>query len=151
MDLFGAIYDDVFADLEAALGPPQTLHALTLVGSHGTPSALLQMTVMAIFSVHDAGRLTSVAQPRRASLLRDAPCQHASQQRAEPAACCRYADAMQRAEVLRHGMTTACCLATQLMRRLLSPAGFEAEMTQQGLMAPLQLLLSWFADHNTNG
>ncbi len=53
--------------------------------------------------------------------------------------------------MLRHAIMTACSLAAQLMRRLISPAGFGADMPQQGLMAPLQLLLSWFADHSADG
>jgi hypothetical protein len=64
MDTFGAVYDDVFADLEAALRLPLTLHALTLPGGHDTQSALLQLTVMAIFSVHEAGSNPSMAQSR---------------------------------------------------------------------------------------
>ena len=76
MDTFGAIYDELFADLEAALGQPLTLHALTLPGSHGTQSALLQMTVMAIFSVHEAGSNANVAHSRCVTCLRTATIYH---------------------------------------------------------------------------
>ena len=64
LDTFGAVYDDAIADLTAALANATTMQALIAPGRHGTESAMLQLTVVFIFIMHEAENGPNAVQSR---------------------------------------------------------------------------------------
>lgn len=66
LDTYGAVYDDAFADLAAALENASMLHALVAPGRHDSESALLKLTVMIVFSLREANNDPTVVHARYA-------------------------------------------------------------------------------------
>ena len=64
LDTFGSVHDNVVSELAAALGNVQTRLALLTPGRNGTESAILQIAVMIVFSLHEASREVDESQPR---------------------------------------------------------------------------------------
>ena len=53
--------------------------------------------------------------------------------------------------MLRYANMTAYSISAQLLRCLMSAASADQDLQQQDVMAPLQLLLCWFADRKVCG
>ena len=64
LDTFGAVYDEVVSDLAAALDDAHSRLALLTPGRHGAESAILQIAVMVVFSLHEANHELDGAQLR---------------------------------------------------------------------------------------
>ncbi len=66
LDTFGAVYDEVVSELAAALDDAHSRLALLTPGRHGAESAILQIAIMVVFSLHEADHELDGSQDRYA-------------------------------------------------------------------------------------